>query len=123
MGKYIIDKVENVIETGTALSEKVESKEITLNNYQSAKVVITTGEGETATTKASVVAILPDATEEVVKYVEITIGENAESIVNIVADEIAKKDAITCKVVIDAVADTTVTCGAVAILSDARYSE
>lgn len=123
MSKYIEDKVIKIIEDGTAISSEVSSDEITLNNYQSAKVVITSGEGDTATTKASVVAILSDGTTKTIKETEIAVGGNAESTINIVANEIAKYDAVSFKIVIGEIAESALTIGAVAVLGEARYSE
>ena len=63
MSQYLeTNKIEIIAEPGSSLASAIETKEVKLDNYQSAQIVISTGEGDTATTKASVVAILPDAT-------------------------------------------------------------
>ena len=123
MSQYLeTNKIEIIADQGTSLASAIETKEVKLNNYQSAKVVISTAEGEETTTTARVVAILPDATEQEIKTQEITIGANAESEINVVANEIAHYDATSIKIKIDAVADTDATCGIVAVLGEPRYA-
>ncbi len=123
MSQYLeTNKIEIIAEPGSSLASAIETKEVKLDNYQSAQIVISTGEGDTATTKASVVAILPDATEQEIKNEEITIGGNTESRINVVANEIAHYDATSIKIKIDAVASTTVTCGIIALLGEPRYA-
>lgn len=123
MSQYLeTNKIEIIAEPGTSLASSIETKEINLNNYQSTKVVISTGEGDEAKTTARVVAILPDATEHEIKSEEITIGANTESHINVVANEIAHYDATSIKIKVDAVADSTITCGIVALLGEPRYA-
>ena len=123
MSKYLeTNKIEIIAEQGSSLASAIETKEVKLDNYQAAKIVISTGEGDEATTTARVVAILPDATEQEIKNQEITIGENSESEINVVANEIAHYDATIIKIKIDAVADTEVTCGIIALLGEPRYA-
>ena len=123
MSQYLeTNKVEIIADQGTSLASAVETKEVKLNNYQSAKIVISTGEGDEAVATAKVVAILTDATEQEIKTEEITIGGNAESVINVVANEIAHYDATSIKIKIDAVADSEVTCGIVAVLGEPRYA-
>lgn len=123
MSQYLeTNKIEIISEQGSTLASEIETKEVKLNNYQSAKIVIKTGEGTEATTTAKVVAILPDATEQEIKSQEITIGENAENEINVVANEIAHYDATSIKIKVDAVADSEVTCEIVALLGEPRYA-
>lgn len=123
MSQYLeSNKIEIIAEPGTSLASAIETKEVKLDNYQSAQIVISTGEGETSTTKASVVAILPDATEQEIKNEEITIGGNTETRINVVANEIAHYDSKSIKIKLDAVAETSVTCGIVALLGEPRYA-
>lgn len=123
MSQYLeTSKLEIIAEPGSSLASAIETKEIKMDNYQSAKVVISTDDGESATTKATVVAVGAGATEHEIKTQEITIGGNAESEINVVANEIAHYDAISIKIKIDAVADTAVTCGIVALLGEPRYA-
>ena len=123
MSQYLeTNKLEIIAEPGSSLASAIETKEIKLDNYQSAKVVISTDDGESATTKATVVAVGADATEHEIKTQEIRIGANAESEINVVANEIAHYDATSIKIKIDAVADTEVTCGIVALLGEPRYA-
>lgn len=123
MSQYLeTNKIEIIAEPGSSLASAIETKEVKLNNYQSAKIVIKTGEGTEATTTAKVVAILPDATEQEIKSQEITIGENAENEINVVANEIAHYDATSIKIKVDAVADSEVTCEIVALLGEPRYA-
>ena len=123
MSQYLeTNKIEIIAEPGSSLASAIETKEVKLDNYQSAQIVISTGEGDKATTKASVVAILPDATEQEIKNEEITIGGNAENRINVVANEIAHYDATSIKIKVDAVADSTITCGIIALLGEPRYA-
>lgn len=123
MSQYLeTNKIEIISEQGSTLASDIETKEVKLNNYQSAKIVIKTGEGAEATTTAKVVAILPDATEQEIKSQEITIGENAESEINVVANEIAHYDATSIKIKVGAVADSEVTCEIIALLGEPRYA-
>ena len=123
MSKYINNKIESLVDAGASFASAITTKEVKLDNYQSAKVVISTGAGDEATTTAKVIAILPDESEKEIKTQEITIGNNTESKINIVADELAHDDANSFKITIDAVADSTITGSVVVVLGDARYSE
>lgn len=123
MSQYLeSNKIEIIAEPGTSLASAIETKEVKLDNYQSTQIVISTGEGETSTTKASIVAILPDATEQEIKNEEITIGGNTETRINVVSNEIAHYDSKSIKIKLDAVAETSVTCGIVALLGEPRYA-
>ena len=123
MSKYINNKIESLVDAGASFASAITTKEVKLDNYQSAKVVISTGAGDESTTIAKVIAILPDATEKEIKSQEITIGNNTESKIDIVADELAHDDANSFKITIDAVADSTITGSVVVVLGNARYSE
>jgi len=123
MSKYINNKIESLVDAGASFASAITTKEVKLDNYQSAKVVISTGAGDESTTIAKVITILPDATEKEIKSQEITIGNNTESKIDIVADELAHDDANSFKITIDAVADSTITGSVVVVLGDARYSE
>ena len=123
MSKYLeTNKIEIIAEPGSSLASAIETKEVKLDNYQATKIVISTGEGDETTTTARVVAILPDATEQEIKNEEITIGGNSESEINVVANEIAHYDATSIKIKIDAVENTEVTCGIIALLGEPRYA-
>lgn len=122
MSQYLTNKVETIVDAGTSLASAVETKEIKLDNFQTVKIVISTGEGDATTTKATLVAIRPDATEQEVKSYDIIIGAETVTEINVVANEIAHFDATAIKLVLDAVADTTITCGAVAVLGEPRYA-
>ena len=123
MSKNINNKIESLVDAGASFASAITTKEVKLDNYQSAKVVISTGAGDESTTIAKVITILPDATEKEIKSQEITIGNNTESKIDIVADELAHDDANSFKITIDAVADSTITGSVVVVLGDARYSE
>lgn len=122
MSKYLTNKTE-VLAEATSFASAINTKEVKLDNYQSAKVVISTGEGDEAKANAKVIAILPDTTEQEIKSQEITIGANSVSEIDIVANEIAHYDATGFKISIDAVADSTITGNIVVVLGEARYSE
>lgn len=124
MSQYLeTNKIETIAEPGSNLASVIKTKEVKLDNYQSAKIVVRTSEGDIATTKVSVVAILPDTTEQEIKNEEITIGGNTETVIYIVANEIAHYESTSIKIQIDAVPETSVTCSIVALLSEPRYSE
>lgn len=122
MSQYLTNKVEVLVDGGTSFGSAITTKEISLDNYQSAKVVITTGEGAEATTNAKFVAVLPDATEVDIKSEEITLGADRQVELNIVANEIAHYDATKVKVVIDAIDGTDITGSVVAVLGEPRYA-
>lgn len=122
MSQYLTNKVEVLVDDGTSFASAITTKEIELNNYQSAKLVVNTSEGDETTTNAKVVAILSDATEVEIKTEKITIGGNKQAEINIVANEIAHYDATKVKISIDAVDGTDVTGGVVAILGEPRYA-
>ena len=123
MSKYLTNKIETLVESGAIFASDITTKEVRVDNYQSAKVVISTGEGEAATTTAKVIAVLPDATEKEIKSQEITIGNNSENKINIVANEIAHYDATSFKIAIDKVADSAITGSVIVVLGEARFSE
>ena len=123
MSQYLKNEIKTVVPTGTALSAEVKSEKIDVSNSQSVKLVITSSEGDAATTNAKIVAVLADATEQEIKVQEITVGAKTETKIDIVADEIAHYEAKEFIVVIDAIAESTLTCGVIAILGENRYTE
>lgn len=123
MSKYITNKMETIVNAGTSFGTAIESKEVKLDNYQSAKVIITSSTGDEAKTKARVIAIVDENNTETIKEVEVTIGKNKETAIDIVANELARYDAVSFKVEIYAVDQSAVTGGVIVILSEARYSE
>ena len=123
MSQYLTNKIITVVPSGTALNKEVKSESIDVTNSQTAKIVITSSEGEVATTKAKVVAILADETEQTIKEIEISVGNNTETKIDVVANEIAHYEAKEVIVVVDAIADTSLTCGVIAVLGENRYTE
>lgn len=123
MSKYITNKMETIVNAGTSFETAIESKEVKLDNYQSAKVIITSSTGDEVKAKVKLVAVVNENTTEVIKEIEVEIGANKETAVDIIADELAKYDAVSFKVLIDAVDESTVTGGVIVILSEERYSE
>ena len=123
MSQYLTNKIITVVPSGTALNKEVISESIDVTNSQSVKIVITSSEGEVATTKAKVVAILADETEQTIKEIEISVGNNTETKIDVVANEIAHYEAKEFIVVVDAIADTSLTCGVIAVLGENRYTE
>ena len=123
MSQYLKNEIKTVVPTGTALSAEVKSEKIDVSNSQSVKLVITSSEGDAATTNAKIVAVLADATEQEIKVQEITVGANTETKIDIVADEIAHYEAKEFIVVLEAIAESTLTCGVIAILGENRYTE
>ena len=98
MSQYLTNKIVVIVESGTAFSSDVNSKEVELDNYQSAKVVIRTGAGEEKDTIAKIVAVLPDNSEVKIREESIKIGNNTETIINIVANELAHYDSKKFKI-------------------------
>ena len=123
MSQYLTNKIITVVPSGTALNKEVKSESIDVTNSQSAKIVITSSEGDIAATKAKVVAILADETEQTIKEIEISVGNNTETKIDVVANEIAHYEAKEFIVVVDAIADTSLTCGVIAVLGENRYTE
>ena len=123
MSQYLKNEIKTVVPTGTALSAEVKSEKIDVSNSQSVKLVITSSEGDAATTNAKIVAVLADTTEQEIKVQEITVGAKTETKIDIVADEIAHYEAKEFIVVLDAIAESTLTCGVIAILGENRYTE
>ena len=107
MSQYLKNEIKTVVPTGTALSAEVKSEKIDVSNSQSVKLVITSSEGDAATTNAKIVAVLADATEQEIKVQEITVGAKTETKIDIVADEIAHYGAKEFIVVLDAIAEST----------------
>ena len=101
MSQYLKNEIKTVVPTGTALSAEVKSEKIDVSNSQSVKLVITSSEGDAATTNAKIVAVLADATEQEIKVQEITVGAKTETKIDIVADEIAHYEAKEFIVVLD----------------------
>lgn len=122
MSQYLTNKIEILVDAGEIFASEVETKEVKLDNFQSAKVLIGTSEGDTATTIASVVAILPDTSEVEIRSQDITIGGKTQTEINIVANELAHYDATSFKIKIDAVADSTIGGEIVVILGEPRYA-
>ena len=122
MSQYITNKIETLVPAGTSFGTAILTDEVKLDNFQSVKVVITSGEGDEATTTARILAVVGEETK-VIREVEITVGGNNENTIDFVADEIAKYDATGFKVSVDAIAESTLKGGIVAVFGEARYSE
>lgn len=123
MSKYFTEKIVNLIDAGAIFASAIQTPNIQLDNYQSAKVSIKTGDGEEVKTTAKVIAILPDKSEVEVKTQEITIGKNIEAVINVVANEIAHYDATEFTIKIDEIKDCAITGSIIAVLGEPRYSE
>ncbi len=123
MSQYLNEKVIILADAGKIFAKEIETQGVKLDNYQSAKVCIKTGAGDKTTTNAKVVAILPDASEVEIKSEEITIGNLTETIINVVANELAHYDATEFKIKIDAIEGSTILGSITAILGEPRFSE
>lgn len=123
MGKYLTEKIVNLVDAGAIFASDITTPAIELDNYQSAKIKITTGAGTTASTTVKVVAIKPDATEVEIKSTTIEIGNKNENIIDVVANELAHQDATSFKLKIKKVDSSTITGSIVAVLGEPRYSE
>lgn len=123
MSQYNTNQIKVLKDGGAIFASAIETEEVKLDNFQSAKVVISTGAGEAKTTTAKVVAILPGGNEQDIKEQEITIGNDTETIINVVANELAHYDATGFKVKVDAVASSEIVGTIVVALSEPRYSE
>lgn len=122
MSIYLTNKIELLIENGKIFDAGIKTKAIKLDNFQSAKFVISTGEGETATTKARILAVLQDGTEQSIKEQDITIGANTQTDIDVVANELAHYEATSVKLEIDAIVDNTIYGGVVVVLGEPRYA-
>lgn len=123
MSKYLTDRIVNLVDTGAIFASALETPKIQFDNYQSVKVSIKTGDGEEGKTTAKVIAVLPDESEVEIKSQEITIGNSTETIINVVANEIAHYDATKFKIKIDAVDKSEIQGTITALLGEPRYSE
>lgn len=123
MSQYLTNKIVTIADEGSAFSSDVNSKEVELDNYQSAKVVIKTGAGEEKDTIAKIVAVLPDNSEVKIREESIKIGNNTETIINIVANELAHYDSKKFKININKADGTDVTGSVSVILGEPRYTE
>lgn len=123
MSQYLTNKIVTIADEGSAFSSDVNSKEVELDNYQSAKVVIKTGAGEEKDTIAKIVAVLPDNSEVKIREESIKIGNNTETIINIVANELAHYDSKKFKINITKADETDVTGSVSVILGEPRYTE
>ncbi len=123
MSQYVKEKIVNIVDTGAIFASEVATPTIKLDNYQSAKVCIKTGAGDETKTTAKVVAILPDESELEIKSEEITIGNENENAINVVANELAHHDATEFKIKIDAIENSEIQGTITAVLGEPRYSE
>ena len=85
MSQYITNKSEILKESGAIFASDIQTDNIKLDNYQSAKVIIESGEGDAVETTVSV-CITKDEEEIVVKEKTITIGANIVSGIDVVAN-------------------------------------
>lgn len=123
MSQYEINKITTIVEPETTFNSIIESKEVTLDNYQSAKIVIKSGAGDEAITTAKIIAILQDETEQEIKTCEVKIGQNIETEINLVADELAHFDATNFKVKIEAISNSEITGTVIVVLSEPRFND
>lgn len=122
MSQYLeTNKIKVIADAGTSLATAIETKEIKLNNYQSAKIVIKSSEGEETTTTAKVIALLPDETEKELNNFEAVVG-GKEFELNVVANQLAHYDATSFKIRVDAISESSLTCEIIAILGEPRYA-
>lgn len=121
MSKIITNKIETIVAPGTSIASDVTSKKINLNNYQSAKVVISSSDGTSATTTAKVIAVIDTDNEVEIKSESIVIGGSRENAIDIVANEIAHYDAKAIKIEIAGITSSTLTIGAIVVLAEPRY--
>lgn len=123
MSKYLTNKVKVLKTTDAIFASAVETDKIALDNYQSVRVVVESGEGTAVKTNAKVIAIIDENNTKEIKTQEITIGDNTTEYIDVVADEIAEVDATEIKITIDAVAESEITGTIVAVLGEERYTE
>lgn len=122
MSQYLeTNKIKVITEPGTSLATAIETKVVKLDNYQSAKVVVSSSAGDEATTRAKVIAILPDETEKELDNIELLVG-GKEFDINIVANQLAHFGATSFKIKIDAINESSLTCGIVVMLGEPRYA-
>lgn len=122
MSQYLeTNKIKVIADAGTSLATAIETKEIKLDNYQSAKIVIKSSEGEETTTTAKVIALLPDKTEKELNNFEAVVG-GKEFELNVVANQLAHYDATSFKIKVDAISESSLTCEIIAILGEPRYA-
>ena len=121
MSQYITNKSEILKESGAIFASDIKTDNIKLDNYQSAKVIIESGEGDAVETTVSV-CITKDEEEIVVKEKTITIGANIVSGIDVVANELAHYDATEFYVKVAKVADSVITGTIYAILAEPRYA-
>lgn len=122
MSQYLeTNEIKVIAEQGTSLATAIETKEIKLDNFQSAKIVIKSSEGDEATTTAKVIALLPDETEKELNNFEVLVG-GKEFELNVVANQLAHYDATSFKIKVEAIADSNLTCEIIAILGEPRYA-
>lgn len=122
MSQYLeTNKIEVIADAGTSLATAIETKEVKLDNYQSAKIVIKSSEGEEKNTTAKVIALLPDKTEKELNNFEAVVG-GKEFELNVVANQLAYFDATSFKIKIDAISESSLTCEIIAILGEPRYA-
>ena len=96
---------------------------IALDNYQSVRIAVATGEGDAVKTNAKVIAIIDENTTKEIKTQEITIGAETVSYIDVIANEIAEVDATEIKIAIDAVAESTIEGTIIAVFGEERYTE
>lgn len=123
MSEYLNEKIMNLMDAGAIFASAIQTPNIQLDNYQSVKVSIKTGEGDETKTLAKVFAVLQDESEVEVKTQEITIGNNVETIINVVSNELVHYDASEFTIKIDEIKDCTILGSITAILGEPRYSE
>lgn len=122
MSQYLeTNEIKVIAEQGTSLATAIETKEIKLDNFQSAKIVIKSSEGDEATTTAKVIALLPDETEKELNNFEVLVG-GKEFELNVVANQLAHYDATSFKIKVDAISESSLTCEIIAILGEPRYA-
>lgn len=91
-----------IIKPGAIFNAEIETDIIGLDNFQSAKIVVASGEGTAKTVTAQVIATYADeeGEEKILQEKEITIGDNAETSFIVDADKFAHNghDAVYLKI-------------------------
>jgi len=100
----------------------IETDRVALDNGQAAHFVVATGSGTVQTLTASLYGVRGDGDEELIRTVEIKIGDNAENKIVFAARELAHKELCSVFLKVPNASDADTIGTIFVVLTNERYS-
>ena len=121
MSQVNLERVKTLIAPAEIFAEEKVTNEVSMENYQNAKIVIQSGAGEETETTAHIIGVTYKGTEHEIVLSKIKIGNNIENIIDLTANQLSHNDCSAFKLKIDAVENSTIKGCVLLVLGEPRY--